>query len=309
MNLLEVECNICSARNSKVIFEVERYNTIFKIQQCLDCGLVYLNPRPQSTQLDEDYSNVYDYEGFLKNADYLKTKCRENLELILKYKKNGNLLEVGCMYGLLLEQAQRQGFNVYGVEISQKATEYARQNFGLNIFNGRLEESSFDDRFFDVIFLSHLIEHLEDPMGSLKMMVKIMKLDGVLLLKCPNFGSLMSKITGKNWCWIAPPEHLYHFTARTITNLLNKAGFTNVTVFTDGCDLAYLRYLTVEIGNLLPVSREYKAEYRAKIDEQPEHFSQKLLLSIYKLSLPVIYLIQKAKLGEEMIVVARRQKD
>jgi 2-polyprenyl-3-methyl-5-hydroxy-6-metoxy-1,4-benzoquinol methylase len=309
MDLCEVECNICSSPNRKLIFERERYQINFKIQRCNNCGLVYLNPRPCSSQLSEYYSNVYNYEGFLENHDNLITKSRKDLELIQKYKKEGNLLEIGCMYGFLLDCARKSGFKAYGVEISQKATDYARKNFALDIFNGRLEESSFDTQFFDVIFLSHLLEHLEDPMGTLKIISRILKPDGVLIIKCPNFGSLMSKIMRTDWGWLAPPEHLYHFTPKTITNMLNKAGISDITISTIGGDLGYLRYLTVTALSWLPISKSLINKYRVKIDVQPGHISQRLLLAIYKLCRPVIYLIHKAKLGEEMIVVGRKEKN
>lgn len=65
----DVVCNICSSGKRKLIFENERYNEILKIHQGLNCGLVYLSPRPTHDELCDYYSQIYDYGGFLKNTD------------------------------------------------------------------------------------------------------------------------------------------------------------------------------------------------------------------------------------------------
>ena len=303
----EVGCNICSSSFARLVFETKRNSRAFGIKRCLDCGLVYLSPRPTHEELREYYSNVYNYNAFLKSADSIKQRCRVDLDLIRKYKNKGNLLEVGCMYGFLLEQAGDMGYEAYGVEISQKAAKYARKNLGLRVFSGQLENSSFQERFFDVVFLSHLIEHLEDPNGSLKMISRIIKDDGVLIIRCPNFASLMSKLTGKHWWWLAPPEHLYHFTPKTIQIMLNNAGFSYLEIHTQRGDLGYLRYLTVGLVNLLPLPKKWKVNYRAIIDDKPQHLSQRILLAVYNFSSPLVSMIHKINMGEEMVIVARKK--
>ena len=302
----EVSCNICGGDDVRQLFQIERYDTVFSVKRCRNCGLAYLNPRPTSGELDGYYSQVYNYSGFLKSKDSIKQRCRVDIELIQRYKKGGNLLEVGCMFGFLLDQARQHEYNPYGVEISQQAAEYAKDTLGLDVHNGRLEESSFGDRFFDVVFLSHLIEHLEDPSASLKFIHRIMKDDGVLIMKCPNFGSLMSKLTRRHWWWIAPPEHLYHFTPKTISSLLRSAGFSRIEISTNHGDLGYLRYLSIFFVKVLPIPRSWKVNYRATIDSHPEHLSQKILLSVYNLARPIVALIHKINMGEEMVVVARK---
>ena len=306
MKLHDVTCNICSTKDRKLIFEVERYNIIFKIQQCLNCGLVYLNPRPDSESIEKYYASMYDYDAFLRNSEQIRESDEKEIKFIKRYRQSGNLLEIGCMYGFFLDEARKKGFNTYGVEISQKATEYARKNLGLNVYCGQLENNSFPGRFFDIVFLSHLIEHLEDPKMSLKIISRIIKDDGVLIIKCPNFNSLMSRINRKNWWWIAPPEHLYHFTAKTIKTLLDKTGFSQIEIQTQQGDLGYLRYLSVLLVDFLPIPKRWKVYYRVRIDNQPQHVSQKILLRTYNLVRPIIGLIHKFNMGEEMIVIARK---
>ena len=302
----EICCNICNSNRADGLFEVERNGTLFKIKKCPNCGLVYLSPRIGHNKLCDYYSQTYNYEAFLKSADSIRQRCQGDIRLVQKYKRQGNLLEIGCMYGFFLDETRKEGYNPYGVEVSQKATEYAKKNLGLNIYYGQIEDSSFPDRFFDIVFLSHLIEHLEDPSMSLKIISRIIKDDGVLIIKCPNFDSLMSKITRKHWWWIAPPEHLYHFTPTTIKTLLDKTGFGQIEIHTQQGDLGYLRYLSVLLIDFLPIPKSWKVKYRVMIDNQPQHLAQKILLRIYNLIRPVIILIHKINMGEEMIVIARK---
>lgn len=302
----QIQCNGCGNRKARRLFSVPRYDKDFVITKCDNCGLVYVNPRPTREQLMDYYTKVYDHDSFFEAADSIKKRCREDLNLISKYKQSGRLLEIGCMYGFLLELARQSGYEPYGVEISKQTSDYARDVLGLNVFNGPLENRGFEDGFFDVIFLSHLIEHLENPMETLKLINHIIKDEGVLILRCPNFISLMSRLTGKSWWWLAPPEHLYHFSPKTIRIILNKTGFNRVESTTTHGDLRYLRYLGVCLIEALPLPQKMKISYRVLIDNTPKHFSQQIFSILYKLAWPIIKLIHKVGMGEEMIVIAQK---
>jgi len=302
----KVNCNICNCENSEPLFEVERYGSSFRIRRCLKCGLVYLSPRPTHDELCKYYSEVYNYGAFLEKAESIKQRCRDDLSLIQKYKKRGNLLEVGCMYGFLLDQAQKYGYNAYGVEISQEAASYARENLGLNVFNCTLEDELFDSQFFDVVFLSHLIEHLEDPKAVMTKIFRLLKNDGVVIILCPNIDSLMAKLMRENWAWLAPPEHLYHFEPRTISKLLSDVGFRKIDITSRRGDLSYLRYISWILLRLLPLPATYSVKYRIVLDNNPQHLSQRTLIGIYKLLTPLIMLLHRLNCGEEILVVATK---
>ncbi|MBI4574150.1 MAG: class I SAM-dependent methyltransferase [candidate division NC10 bacterium] len=309
MGLRPVPCNLCKTDDSRLLLRVKRSQDHFTLRKCRRCGLVFLNPRPESEDLARYYAEHYDYDGFRRDRESLINRCRGDLDWIRKFKPKGSLLEVGCMYGFLLALARDAGFDCHGVEISKKVATHAREELHLDVHAGALESAHFPEGSFDVVFMSHVIEHLEDPLGALEKTVSLLKKDGVLLLKCPNFDSLMARITRHGWWWIAPPEHLYHFTPRSLGKSLGRAGFRKVTVETSRGDLSYLRYLTVGILKLLPVTKGFKARYRATIDATPDHLSQRYLLSAYNACGPLVRVIHKLRLGEEMLVVASMEHE
>ena len=159
-------CHVCGGREHRPLFTVSRYQRDYRLVCCRHCGLVFVDPRPSSAELTRYYAQTYDYDLFMNDAESIRQRGREDVAWVQRFKTAGRLLEVGCMYGFMLEQAQRQGFACYGIEISDKAAQYAREQLGLKVHTGRVEERPFGDCRFDVIYLSHLIEHLEDPLGT-----------------------------------------------------------------------------------------------------------------------------------------------
>lgn len=304
MEMHSVRCNCCSENNSCVVYEVHRYEMIFQINRCRHCGLMYVNPRPTPTALATYYATTYNYDGFLKARESIVQRCRSDLALIRSYKPTGTLLEVGCMYGFLLKCAAEAGYQTKGVEISHKAASYGKEQLGMDIFCGTVEEANLSPASVDVVFMSHLIEHLEDPLAALTKISHALKPDGVLIMKLPNAGSLMARLTRRHWWWLCPPEHLYHFTPGTIRRMFAHAGLGDVRIKTMHGDLNYLRYLSLFAVEALPFSPETKSRYRAVIDANPKHRAQKILMWVYRLLGPLVWLLHRCNLGEEMLVIA-----
>jgi SAM-dependent methyltransferase len=301
-------CNYCGSIEHNDLFEAESHNKNYKISICNHCSLVCLNPIPSRKDLDLFYSNSYNYDDFLSNKDYLKNRAKLHVKYIQKFKTKGKLLEIGCMYGFFMKEAQNHGFEVYGLEKSSMAAEYGRKELGLNIHSSDLADAKFKKNFFDVIYMSHVIEHISDPHGELKKIFNLLKPEGVLILRCPNFSSLAVRIMQQRWSWLCPPEHIYQFTSITLSNMLISAGFKIKSKKTSGGDKIYLRYLGVEFFNYLPIKKIKKIEFRAKIDNHPNHWSQKFLLGAYKILYPVIKLMHFMGLGQELIIVAEKEK-
>jgi 2-polyprenyl-3-methyl-5-hydroxy-6-metoxy-1,4-benzoquinol methylase len=82
--------------------------------------------------------------------------------------KPGRLLDIGCSYGAFMVAAQQQGWETMGVELSEKTARYAREQRGLNVFTGFVEEAHFPDAHFQLISLWDVIEHFEDPIRTLR---------------------------------------------------------------------------------------------------------------------------------------------
>jgi SAM-dependent methyltransferase len=136
----------------------------------------------------------------------------------------GSFLEIGSAGGDVLQRLRDQGVaDVQGVEVSPDGAAAARAK-GLRVFCGTLEEFETDDRF-DVILMSHVIEHVLDPVGTVEKTFSLLKPGGVLYLETPNVGALDARIWGAYWGLIHYPRHLCLFDRHTLRRLLVGAGF------------------------------------------------------------------------------------
>jgi len=139
---------------------------------------------------------------------------------ITRYKKSGRLLDIGCATGTFLRGARNHGnWDLYGVEINEHAAQVARMH-GINVRLGTLEQSGFEDAFFDVVTLWDVLEHLHNPASTLREIYRIIKSDGILVIRVPNAISWDAKIFGRYWAGLDSPRHLYVFTPKTLDALL-----------------------------------------------------------------------------------------
>lgn len=147
---------------------------------------------------------------------------------ISRFKTSGDLLDVGAGVGTLVAAASRKGFAAQGVEVSEWASAFAREEMGLDVKTGALEECRFPDSRFDVVTINHVLEHIEDPTMTLAEIRRIMKPNALLVIGVPNIGSIMARIKGARWASLRPEEHIWHFTPATLKQLVSQAGFREV---------------------------------------------------------------------------------
>lgn len=178
---------------------------------------------------------------------------------ILPWMGQGRLLDVGCGPGVNLKTFQEQGWDVYGIEMSEAAVTQARERVGDRIHQGTLETTPFKDESFDVILLSHSLEHLFSPIDELARVRRLLKPEGRLVIAVPNADSLEAKLFGRWWVPWDPPRHLYHFGKTTLTRLLKQAGFRVIRLRTGVGSLFFMasleRVWIQRLGHTLPARR------------------------------------------------------
>ena len=167
----KLKCNICGY-DGKMEVLFQNINNIGdrKIILCPRCQVQFLYP-PLS---EEDKNNIYnneEYDAWGNNNEIFSSMKKENfknlIKKILRYKSSGNLLDVGCGPGYLLEEAKKIGFNSYGIELSTIASNIAKKEFGEDkIYNGTIETCDWKN-MFDIITMTDLFEHVDDPVGTL----------------------------------------------------------------------------------------------------------------------------------------------
>lgn len=235
-----IDCNLCggtdySAYETVTDLLLERFDVQAELVQCANCSLVYQNPRPTLAEIGEHYPSNYD-----SYADHTQDKKRNWLlqlaidygfrkrrRFVTQHKQSGSLLDIGCAAGtFILSMRETQKWEVQGVEISEDVAAMARERYGLDVFAGSLEEANFDSEQFDVVTMWDVFEHLHDPSTTLSEVGRILKPDGLLLIRIPNLACWDVSVFGKYWAGFDAPRHLYIFTPQTVERILSKAGFS-----------------------------------------------------------------------------------
>jgi len=150
--------------------------------------------------------------------------------------KHGKILDIGAGTGVFLKVARDRGWNVAGVEISQFAADIARKKFNIGLFRGELEDASFKRKSFDVVTAWDLIEHVENPRGTVTKAMELLKPGGYLVLQTTTTDSLLFRIAGAIYNlslgkisvlaeMAYPIHHANHFDRKTVIKLLKDQEF------------------------------------------------------------------------------------
>lgn len=227
--MLNVNCNLCGSRDHKAIIYSKDYTfpgtEKFQVVKCLTCGLVFINPRPTDDEMGRYYPDKY-YDRYEELKDESEAIQNKKIKIVERIKKSGRILDAGCGKGYFLHNIQNKGWDVSGIEISAGAAGYARDILGIkNIYQQDILKVSLTADYFDVITLWNVIEHLSNPLQALKKAHALLKDDGVLIINCPNFNSILRVAFGDKWYQLDAPRHLYHFTPETLRQMLKISGF------------------------------------------------------------------------------------
>ncbi|MDP2910069.1 MAG: class I SAM-dependent methyltransferase, partial [bacterium] len=216
----------------------------FRIERCLDCGLVYLCPQPPPLDLKKYYPSNYgpyqDRDNPLKYGVisqsikdiffYLRRLkqllLHQNLRVLKIDTSVLYLLDLGCGNGNFLDKMRRlhPNWHLYGFDNNEAACERLRSK-GFEVWDGNFMDVDLPKEYFDIIHLSHVIEHLEDPRKALIKIYNLLKSGGEITIITPNFNSLAARVFGSYWFALDSPRHLFLFSPETIFRLLSETHF------------------------------------------------------------------------------------
>jgi SAM-dependent methyltransferase len=220
-----IDCPLCGGPES---FPLHQEGS-FQMVRCSSCQFIYLNPRPTSEFLLRFYQDYLPENGSSIKAwqRMMEPVFKKAANLIQQYKEKGELLDVGSGFGFFLSEMKNRGWDVTGIEISQKAMDYSRNVFGLTIHPGPMEKIGFPDNYFDAVTGFYVIEHLPYPMAFLRECHRILKPGGLLLLRYPHttpIKNLLQIFGIKNRLYDLP-AHLSDFSPKMIQRCLERIGF------------------------------------------------------------------------------------
>jgi SAM-dependent methyltransferase len=245
-----VLCALCGSAEATAIAKGRdrEYPTspdMFTIVECADCGLRYLNPRPTVAELEVIYPpNYHAYNirlpGSSKDSLPFVTRLRHKIYSRRFKRVFGHipkralveLLDVGCGDGWMLDLyklASPQPIKTYGVDFNPQVCKVA-ESFGHTVYCSRFEELDLKGRF-DVVNLSHVIEHVSDPLLIASKSFEVLRPGGLFVLETPNTATLDGKWFERgNWGAYHIPRHWNLFNGTTLRQLGEKAGFTFLEV-------------------------------------------------------------------------------
>ncbi len=204
----------------------------FKIVKCSNCSLVYLLNIPDESEIYEDYYKIefakedYSQKSRFPHLSEIYTINEQRLPYLKKIKSNSSILDIGCGTGLFLHTAEKHGYNVSGIDVSQTALAFAKESFKLNVSDEKVEDLISQNKKYDFVTLWHVLEHFANPKEELSKIKQLLNPDGILLIEVPNLNSLKFKLAKNKWKGGNHP--LYHrsfFTADTLKKTLELAGF------------------------------------------------------------------------------------
>lgn len=207
----------------------------FHIQTCVSCGLTQLYPLPAADTLaalyDDDYYDAGGDKGYNRyvahEAEYRATFLDDlrRIEGQFPEGKKLRILDVGCGPGAFLAAALERGHDAVGVDIIESIVEDANRRFPGRVFCGRMEDvPDFAAEPFDVVFASHVIEHIATPIAFTRLCTALLRDNGILVYVTPNIRSWLARLSGRRWVSFKVPEHVTYYNPETIGDLFSRSG-------------------------------------------------------------------------------------
>ena len=220
-----------------------------RIVRCRVCDLVYVSP----TFDEQHYKKVYasqEYQDIVRDLGISSHEYRvqrfgtERVDLMSRHltTPRPRYLDVGCSTGFVVEAARDREWDAIGVDLNPSAIEYGRSR-GLDLRAIDLETAGFDPGSFDAVSLFDVLEHLIDPVRTLRACVRLLRPGGIVFLYVPNYDSASRLLMGKDAHFIWPTHHLNYYTPLTIRDVVNREGLDTAYIATEGLDIVdYLWY-------------------------------------------------------------------
>jgi len=242
IELKSINCPICDSQEYEVAYKreyrvfLENNLLIWPAQQviCRNCGMIFTNPQPTDETLEWFYETNMRYGETSKyfrelQLEFISRNISEDCETIF---------DIGASDGTFLNIAKRKGYVVYGIEPSEETVQEAMDKYGIKLIKGFLNEellSSFNEKF-DIVTALHILEHIQNPIGFLKLAIKITNPCKYVYIEVPD----ASRPFANNIADFFSNQHLMHFTEGSMRNI---------------ADILGLRFLTIEKQQDIPIIR------------------------------------------------------
>lgn len=202
------------------------------VYRCGVCGLGVLDPRPDREELHQLYEKSYFDRRYNEgpkagSAEWMRRISQQDhrIRFFRRFKKQGLIVDIGCGRGYFLYAARQAGYDVTGVDLSDHAAAYAKNELNVPVKIGHIDTIDLPEYSVDVVTLWHFLEHTDDPGRCIAKISRWLKPEGLLVIDVPNYDGTDARKRGRDWADWDLPYHLYHFTPDALTRLLSQHGY------------------------------------------------------------------------------------
>lgn len=308
---MKILCTVCDSPAHPEI-SVEG----FVLYRCgnTECSHVYVANPPSSEELSAIYDSAESMLGnsgswqlrddYLSNPERIHRVFKEqrlnDMGLEVDFANGARIGEVGCSTGVFLAILSEMGADVSGYEISELQAREAERLTSSPVYTS--EDDFVESGPYDALVAYAVVEHLEDPLKSLRLWRNALRPGGRIYIDVPNYDSYYRKLAGRAWIWMIPPFHLQYFCKKSIVQLLQNAGFDQISVKTVTRS-SRLFILVFHLYKLL--GRELTSASHG--GGTARHLMVRFLETVLRIALwPTEAVAERRMMGNQLIVVANR---
>jgi SAM-dependent methyltransferase len=320
-----MECPICYSGETHFLFNRKCISPAladeYPIWKCRKCDHVYLARHFSQEELTKLYTQYYPrtnfdparYEAYKECHGFLSWLDGDKTSAFRYVPQHVRVLDIGCGSCETLGYHQKRGCEVFGVETDQNVKLIAEQNH-FNVHIGHFDPAVFEPNSFDYITMNHVMEHLQDPLTTLKGIASLLKSShakigagGQFITSFPNFGSTFRLLTGRKWCGWHIPFHLQFYSRRSLRILAEQADMKIKSIATITASKLFVSQL-----GLLVLSEEQTEKYlfhsfqmNTSIKKDWKTITHHLLIKS-RCFAPIMRLLDTVGVGHCFVVVMER---
>ena len=226
-----VTCNLCNSCNHEAISNRGRNRELMNTVICRECGLVFTNPMPTQSEIDDFYSWSYriSYKGvYTPKPKHIYRNGKRAIPRLLRVKElgylSGALLDVGSGGGEFLYLMSRLGYEVHGVEPDLRYGEFTHKQYDLDVILEPVQNVKLRSEAYDIITMNHVLEHIRNPVEILQRIRLFLRPKGVLIVEVPNVSAVYHSPKTKFHF-----AHLYNFSMQTLERLGARVGLKAIS--------------------------------------------------------------------------------
>ena len=268
-------CSLCESKNFTLVSKGDRYGFDLKKQLCNECGLIQTHPSV-SREFHEEFYNYHYRPLYLKSEtvdyeDVIKEQSDKAKKYLGYFFNNGlsekladlSIIEIGCSSGGTIDALKTAAKSVQGCDLDVEAIKFAQDNFKLDVEVGMYPSTLPNGpRLF---ILSHILEHVFNPLKTLKEIRLLMNTGDYLFIAVPGINGVAEgdyKNDLRRYFHIA---HVTDSTTNTLANVANYAGFKSINIDEEinGLFVAdevsnWRKNKQDSIDNILSIEKKYK---------------------------------------------------